>query len=237
MTNCFVAVDRFISEDGPAIRAAGFVLRDLAHFHGVPHTSVLLVPVRVLGSNAVEILVYRRPSDKQVSPDTWDTFGGHVEVSIQNGKLGPPADRIEDRNVLYQMINNTAVREANEEIVIPDFAWTEEHLHRFGGYGDFECGTDTPGADNVEYSTLFVAVIPSHAPSISAQDTVGKGGIEVEVSNLKLRSVDLDTLLGEYKKEPAEFADDIGRILQQLLKAPGTRRSFERFLSSVAKSI
>lgn len=235
MPNYMVAVERFINAEGPAIRACGFVMRDLAHFHGVPHTTVLIVPVRVIECGKMEILIHRRPPDKKVSPDTWDTFGGHVEVSIQNGKLLPPGEKIEDRDVLHQLIESTAIREANEEIKIPEFQFTEGEVHRFGGYGDFECGTHTSGAENIEYSTIFVAVLPKNAVSITAQDTVGRGGIEVEISNLRLRSVTLEDLLAEYSKKPSEFADGLGRILEQLVKVPGTRRSFETFLSSLTQ--
>ena len=237
MANYMVAVERFINAEGPAIRACGFVTRDLTHFHGVPHTTVLIVPVRVAESGKMEILIHRRPPDKKVSPDTWDTFGGHVEVSIQDGKLLPPGDKIEDRGELYQLINSTAIREANEEIKIPNFQFTKDNLHKFGGYGDFEYGTHISGAENVEYSTIFVAVLPKSAVSITAQDTVGRGGVEVEVSNLKLRSETLEDLLAEYSKKPSEFADGLGRILGQLVKVPGTRRSFETFLSSLIQGI
>jgi 8-oxo-dGTP pyrophosphatase MutT (NUDIX family) len=237
MSNYMVAVERFINAEGPAIRACGFVTRDLTHFHGVPHTTVLIVPVRAVESGKMEILIHRRPPNKKVSPDTWDTFGGHVEVSIQNGKLLPPGDKIEDRGVLYQLIDSTAIREANEEIKIPGFRFTDGEVHRFGGYGDFECGTHTSGAENVEYSTVFVAVLPQNAVSIIAQDTVGRGGVEVEVSNLRLRSVTLEDLLTEYSKKPSEFANGLGRILEQLVKVPGTRRSFETFLSSLTQGI
>jgi 8-oxo-dGTP pyrophosphatase MutT (NUDIX family) len=230
------------------IRACGFVTRDLAHFHGVPHTTVLIVPVRVVQSGKgkrsgtkkaeirIEILVHRRPPEKKVSPDTWDTFGGHVEVSIEDGTILEPGDKIDDRGVLHQLIDDTAVREANEEIEIPRFRFTERNVHRFGGYGDFECGTHDSAADNVEYSTLFVAVIPSVAVKFTARDTVGRGGVEVEVSNLKLRSSTLEDLLTEYSKKPSEFADGLGRILEQLARVPGTRRSFETFLSSLTQS-
>jgi 8-oxo-dGTP pyrophosphatase MutT (NUDIX family) len=139
-----VAVERFINADGPAIRASGFVTRDLAHFHGVPHTSVLVVPVRVAESGKMEILVHRRPPGKKVSPDTWDTFGGHVDVSIQGGRLVPPADKLDDTSVLHQLIDDTAIREANEEIKIPGFQFSSAEVHRFGGYGDFEYGTHDP---------------------------------------------------------------------------------------------
>ena len=98
MPKYMVAVERFIDAEGPAIRACGFVTRDLAHFHGVPHTSVLVVPVRVVKSGTIEILVHRRPPDKKVSPDTWDTFGGHVDVSIQDGQLQRPANKLQDRS-------------------------------------------------------------------------------------------------------------------------------------------
>ena len=182
----------------------------------------------------MEILVHRRPPDKKVSPDTWDTFGGHVDVLIQDGKLQPPANKIEDRSVLQRLIDDTAIREANEEIKVPGFRFTTAEVHRFGGYGDFEYGTRTPGAQNVEYSTLYVAVLPQKALSITAHDTVGRGGVEVEVSNLRLRSVALDDLLIEFGKKPSEFADGLGRILEQLAKVPGTRQSFETFLANKA---
>jgi len=237
MTNYMVAVERFVDKEGPAIRACGFVTRDLTHFHGVPHTTVLIVPVRVAESEKMEILIHRRPPDKKVSPDTWDTFGGHVEVSIQDGKLQSPGDKIEDIGELHRLIDSTAIREANEEIEIPSSRFTKDNVHRFGGYGDFECGTQTSGAENVEYSTIFVAVLPKSAVSITAKDTVGRGGVEVEVSNLKLRSVTLEDLLAEYSKKPSEFADGLGRILQQLVKVPGTRRSFEAFLSLLIRDI
>ena len=132
---------------------------------------------------------------------------------------------------LHQLIDDTAIREANEEIKIPRFRFTKAAVHRFGGCGDFECGTLIPGAENVEYSTLFVAVLPRNVVSITAQDTVGRAGVEVEVSNLRLRSVTLDDLLAEYGKTPGEFADGLGRILQQLARVPGTRQSFETFLA------
>ena len=249
MRNYMVTVERFISAEGPAIRACGFVTRDLAHFHGVPHTTVLIVPVRVVESGKgkndgkkkdearIEILNHRRPIEKKVSPDTWDTFGGHVEVSIEGGTILSPGDKIEDSSVLHQLIDLTAIREANEEIKISEFQFTEKDVHRFGGYGDFECGTHDSAAENVEYSTLYVAVVPSRAISIAAQDTVGRGGVEVEVTDLKLRSSALEDLLTEYSKKPSEYADGLGRILEQLVRVPGTRRSFESFLKALTQGV
>jgi len=230
MQSYFVAVERFISQHGPAIKVSGFVTRDLAHFYGVPHTTVLIIPLRVTESETVEILVHRRPPNKKVSPDTWDTFGGHVEVFVEDGQFLSPGASVGDPKVFHQLIDDTALREANEEIKIEGFSFNEGDIHRFGGYGDFEYGTTTPGSNNVEYSTLYVAILPRDVVSISAQDTIGIGGVEVEVKNLKLRSFTLDDLLLDYGKNPSEFADGLGRILEQFLNVPGTRNSFEQFI-------
>jgi hypothetical protein len=86
----------------------------------------------------------------------------------------------------------------------------------------------------VEYSTVFIAVIPAGTATITAQDSVSRSGREIEVFNLKLRSVSLDDIIEEYRKTPSEFADGLRRILEQLSRVPGTRQSFERFLANIA---
>jgi 8-oxo-dGTP pyrophosphatase MutT (NUDIX family) len=236
-TKYLLAVDRYIDKDGPAIRPAGFVTRDLAHWHGVPHTTVLLVPVRSLDNGQFEVLIHRRPKNKKVSPDTWDTFGGHVDIFIHDGKVVPPADKLNERNVFRKIIDETAIREANEEIKIPDFQFTAREIHRFGGYGDFEYGVNVPGSNNVEYSTLYVALLPRDATKITATDTVSIAGVEVEVANLKLKSVSLDDLMMDYRDNKSEYADGLGRILDKFSSSPGTEYSFNTFLSSVIQSI
>jgi 8-oxo-dGTP pyrophosphatase MutT (NUDIX family) len=224
-----VAAERFIDRNGPALKASGFVTRNLAHFHGVPHTTVLVVPICLLKPEP-KILVHRRPAGKKVSPNTWDTFGGHVEVAIQDGKVLPPGDKIWSEAVFHQLIDDTAIREANEEMEFKDFKFTSSDIRRFGGYGDFEWGTQDVNAQNVEYSSVFVAEFPEAAGLPSVCDTIGKHGKEVKVINLEIRCVTLDCLLMEYAETPSAFADGLGRILQRLTESPGTRRSFEALL-------
>jgi len=240
-TTYLLAVDRYIDKDGPAIRPAGFVTRDLAHWHGVPHTTVLLMPVRSLDNGQFEVLIHRRPKNKKVSPNTWDTFGGHVDIFIHDGKVLPPANKLNKRKVFRKMIDKTAIREANEEIKIkiPGFKFTKRKIRRFGGYGDFEYGVNVPGSNNVEYSTLYVALLPCNATNdkITATDSVSVAGVEVEVANLKLKSVSLDDLLTDYHKNKSKYADGLGRILDKLTSSPGTQYSFNTFLSSVIQSI
>lgn len=236
MATYLLAVDRYLDNDGPAIRPAGFVTRDLAHWNRVPHTTVLIVPVRPL-DNGFDILVHRRPLNKKVSPDTWDTFGGHIDVSIENGRILPPVDEIDDRQVFRKLIDDTAIREANEEIIIPGFKFTEREIRRFGGYGDFDYGVNNPQSDNVEYSTLYVALLPRNTANTTGKDSVSKAGIEVEVSGLKLTWITLDQLITDYRKDKSEFADGLGRILDKLTSSPGTERSFHAFVSTLLKGI
>ncbi|MEN8216757.1 MAG: hypothetical protein ABFS56_10355 [Pseudomonadota bacterium] len=89
----------------------------------------------------------------------------------------------------------------------------------------------------MEYSTLYVALLPRHATKVTATDTVSIAGVEVEVANLKLKSVSLDDLMMDYRKNKSEYADGLGRILDKLTSSPGTEYSFNTFLSSVIQSI
>jgi len=72
--------------------------------------------------------------------------------------------------------------------------------------------------------------LPGKKVSPDTCDTVGIGGVEVEIKNLKPRSFTLDNLLLDYGKNPSEFADGLGCILDQFLNVPGTRNSFEQFI-------
>lgn len=222
---CVVAA-RFATPEGSILKMAGFVTREMAHTCGIPHATVLLVPVSLNQAGDLTILTHWRPVGKETDSEKWDTFGGHVEVIAKNSALELPLNWDSPETMRF-LVEETALREANEEIRLIGFQFTAARLYRFGGYGDFESGTQEPGSSNVEYSTVFIVVLPQDRADVQAVDTVTKDAAEVEIYNLPTQVWTIGALLSEYVQNPHRFADGLGRILSRLSKQPELRQRFQ----------
>lgn len=232
---CVIAI-RSDTPEGQVLKLAGFVTREMAHSHGIPHATVLLVPVSLNQTGELTILTHRRPAGKETDPETWDMFGGHVEVIAENNVLELPPTW-DSPETLHALVDETAIREANEEIRMVGFQFTAAHLYRFGSYGDFESGTQVPGSHNVEYSTVFVVALPQGRADVQAVDTVMKDSVEVEITDLPTRMWTIDALLNEYVQNSHRFADGIGRILSRLSKQPEMRQRFQDLASKATRDV
>ena len=233
------------SPDAP-IEVYGCVTRGAAHSMGIPHTSVLLIPVTWDAQQGKPVIfVHKRSPFKATSPDSWDFCGGHLSFEewhckfLQNSLNG--ADLIE------RLSENTAVREANEELkCTPVFQFQSKHFHRFQTVGFFTCDNKHARGHNVEYSTAFVVTVPNKH-TVEVWDTDREGERKLEV-----KSTTLETLLTQYKKskeisgkankesnetnsENEKFADGAGRILDELLNDPNLKNEFENLITSITK--
>lgn len=204
-----VAVERL--KDEMVGRAT--VPRDFAHRYGVPHGSVLIIPCRLDGQNKMEVLIQKRPIHKDVCPDRWDIFGGHIEVNQTGGGLfANPNDHVADQNLLKKVTMLTAIREANEELEIEGFQWNQSNLYQIGDFGDFRFEEKTSDHFNFEFSTLFVAILPKLG-TVTAKESNDQSGT-TEVTG-RTKYVGIDNLISEYSGDTAEYADGISRVLDR----------------------
>src|SRR6185437_13753299 len=54
-----------------------------AHRYGLPHTTVLLVPVVQMADGEIRLILHQRSPYKRTSPDKLDFNGGHITFSEQ----------------------------------------------------------------------------------------------------------------------------------------------------------
>jgi 8-oxo-dGTP pyrophosphatase MutT (NUDIX family) len=161
-----------------------------AHKRRLLHASVIMLVATGQG----ELLVHRR-HPRQSYADRLDTFGGHVQP-------GDGADPL-----------NAAVREFNEEVRMFVSG------HRIAAHTSFLSLVGKPyflladEEQNLERSSLVVARIPAGF-EIKAFDETDTGE-EVELQTERRSLIDL---LAVYERDPAIFADGLGRVLQAACK-------------------
>ncbi|HYR89324.1 MAG TPA: NUDIX domain-containing protein [Terriglobia bacterium] len=164
----------------------GAVEKDEAHAKGHWHRSVLLVVER-----DGQTLVYWRGADQRPA-ECWDLLGGHADVS--------------DRTVLA-----TAVREANEELVLSrggiHLPVAAAQLQLIGAEGCLR--SDAP--NNREWTTVYVLPIPLDT-QVTVQDE-GRSGATVE---RQYRFSTITALRGARKRTPSEIADGLRRFLERV---------------------
>jgi 8-oxo-dGTP pyrophosphatase MutT (NUDIX family) len=180
-----------------------------AHRYGMPHTTVLLVPVVQMDDGKNRLILHQRSPNKRTSPGKLDFNGGHITFSEQYF-VGTPWESAYD---LENATLDAACREANEEIRLSTpFNIKPETLLRFRGLGYFDCRTETPTGPNVEYSTCYLVAVPS-SRDLHIFDTDPAGERELPLSRHPLNEI-LDT----YRRQQDLFADGAGRILSALIR-------------------
>jgi 8-oxo-dGTP pyrophosphatase MutT (NUDIX family) len=223
------------------LRIGGVVTRDVAHYHGVPHGAVQ-VAVVVCKDRQPHILLHKRSKWKKTAPDKWDICGGHIDATQD---ILQDTSAWGDQGLIEALFAETALREANEEVVLlpnPDFRFKPEHLKCFGGPGAFECGFDDPRAENREFSALYAAFVPKDICTLAKRhkvkrifrvtDSVGMGGKERETVALEPKLVALPELAQAFIENPDDYADGITRVLRRAVREPGTMKALTRFLES-----
>jgi 8-oxo-dGTP pyrophosphatase MutT (NUDIX family) len=242
MKGLLVILERYLSQDGDKLRFAGVVTRDVAHYQGVPHGSVqvaIIAPVAVAGKATPHVLLGWRSKWKKTSPETWDVCGGHVDADKEI--LDSPA--WDDQDYVKKIFDETAIREANEELHYKGKKpFSEANVKCFGGLGVFDCGFDDPQATNKEHSALYLAFIASselvvESPAkveeiFEVKDSVGIAGQELEESVSRLKLVTLPELALDFTKNPSSYADGIARVLRVLNSQPGTMQVLNEFIES-----
>ena len=207
------------------VALGGFVIRGYAHEEGIPHATVLIAPVRIK-YNEIQLLVFRRPRQKQTCPDTWDIFGGHVELSSPfTDAVSVPGPLSVQR--LKKLFDQTALREAREEILVENMEWQLEHFDRYGDFGEFTHGIDDPEAKNVECSTLYITTALQDKTNFEIRESSDEG--RDDFRNLPNRFASVDKLIDEFKQESGQFADGIARLLRRLEKSD-CREHFDSFV-------
>ena len=226
-----IICDRYLTANGPALRIAGGVERELAHVHGVPHGSVQVMVI-VLNDNQPHILLHRRSPRKKIGANQWDVCGGHVEA---NAEVLGDTGNWNNQAFMARLFADTALREANEEVTLlshPEFKFLPEHIQGFGGLGVFQAGMDDPSALNREHSACYFAFVPREVlqlneaadvgDSIAVQDSVGVAEVEEEERSEQVALVTLPELLADFRQNPGDYADGVARVLKVLEQEPAS---------------
>lgn len=196
------------------------------HRYGMPHTTVLLVPVVQEANAEARLILHQRSPYKRTSPDKQDFNGGHLTFSSCYFN-GTPWESSYD---LARATEDAACREGNEEIrFTPLFRIKPETLLRLGGLGFFECRTETASGPNVEFSTCFLVPVPS-CLAVRVFDTDPMGERE-----LALHGYTLAELLGMYRTQSDLFADGAGRILSALTGSEELIRTFRALMTQAGE--
>jgi hypothetical protein len=191
------------------------------HLYGMPHTTVLLVPVVQIADGEPCLILHQRSQYKRTSPGKLDFNGGHLVFSdgYFAGKAWESAYDLERATL------DAAVREGNEEIrFTPHFRIRPETLIRFGGLGAFDCRTETAAGPNVEFSTCFLVPVPSQL-GVRIFDTDPMGERELTLSKHTLAE-----LLDRFRGEQDLFADGAGRILSALAGSQERANDFRKLM-------
>ncbi|MBD3192292.1 MAG: NUDIX domain-containing protein [Candidatus Heimdallarchaeota archaeon] len=151
------------------------------------HKSVIIIALTPDG----KILMHKKPSFKTHSADKRAFFGGHVK----SGESYPDA----------------AIRELSEELALPLTSLSLIDLIQIGAEGKFSDKLDYGTRKNYEWSTLYAYFLPPNfnKQQITEQNDQGEN-IPVEVLELSF-----EELFHQYKKNPADFADDVKRIFDE----------------------
>lgn len=202
-----------VKKTDAGLEVQGCVASRFAHSDArIPHTSVQLIPV-FRGTH--DVLIHRRPEHFRMYPNKQDFNGGHVtfELGLLTGQ-----------NALAEVIDYTALREAQEEIWAvangQPHIITPADIHRITRLGQLTA--DQPM--NVEHSTAFVVFLPASADPTDHTVKVMDGGTLMACQRLPLHQV-----RAEFRNNPDDFADGASRILSQL----DANREFEQGLMAV----
>lgn len=241
MAASFIIFDRVNKGKDQYLEIAGFTTRDIAHTYGVPHAAVqvgVMISKEKDGQTLPHILLHQRSRYKKVDPLKWDICGGHIDA---DDTLLPKKGLFSFDNLpshwkephfIEQLFWEAAIREANEEVhfVQPGFSFSKKHLQCIGGIGSFSTGFDQPIAINREYSSFFLAEVPTEFMRLGEKDDVhdflymeDSVGIDGQTVNLKIEALRLLTfaeLLNNYQSDPGIYADGITRVLKRLQEEP-----------------
>jgi 8-oxo-dGTP pyrophosphatase MutT (NUDIX family) len=197
------------------------------HVHGMPHTTVQLVPVTWdLDRQEPVVLLHKRSPHKRTSPDAWDFCGGHLTFD-ESYFDGRPWQSAYD---LGRAAVDGAVREANEEIHCdPSFQFTQAHIYQFQTVGYFDCRAPTAHGLNVEFSTAYVVMIPPDR-RVGIWDTDMLGERELEC-----RRLGCSELFNCFQESQQPFADGADRILRKLIEDEELKSEFLTLVTQIAR--
>jgi hypothetical protein len=196
------------------------------HHYGMPHTTVLLIPVVKLSNGQPGLILHQRSPYKRTSPGKLDFNGGHVTFS-ESCFTGTPWQSPYD---LESATWDAALREANEELQFtPPFRLERERLTLFGRLGSFRCHTETATGPNIEFSTCFIVSMP-FLSALDVFDTDPLGERELPLETLTLVEV-----LERFRKDRSQFADGAERVLTQLANSRGSRSEFEQLIRTASQ--
>lgn len=250
MSDKFIILTRNSTPEGFQLSMAGIVTRDVAHTYGVPHGAVqvaVVIQKKVSGELRPHILLHQRSLHKRIDPQKWDVCGGHLDADqVLLDYLA--TEDWHNPSLIEQLLWDTALREANEEIYFRQtgFRFQESHLTCFGQVGMFETGFDNPTAVNREYGSFFLSFVPPEVISlqegekissfVGMRDTVNINGQveDLEITNLKLFT--LEQLMTQYREQPYVFADGITRVLTRLNRSPELMEQLRILLDQPLKS-
>jgi 8-oxo-dGTP pyrophosphatase MutT (NUDIX family) len=198
----------------------GAVARELAHSSfRVPHAAVHVLPVR-MGTG--EVLLHRRSARVRVGAGVWDTVGGHVAF-----ELGMPLTA----EGLSEASFATALRELREELLLAldgqPYVAPPAHLRRVGAVGALQSGLDDPTAINVEYSTLYVAAIPSEAQAQQLFE-LRDGSLREWLAQ---EALPWPEVVARFHEPASPCGDALARILRHTAADPGLAAELDAALS------
>lgn len=180
--------------------------RRVVHDRGLPHATVLILPV--LGSSE-DAVVQKRPQGKSYA-GCRDFFGGHACTT----------NRLTAARLSLQAVcDETVLREANEELRLrgPDGLPFQLNLHDMGQFlrqidvaGAFPCASP----HNVEYSTLYVLRIPDRYTFQAMDDING------QFVSLPWEQLPLPAVIEDFQQYPDRYADGASRVLARLCSEP-----------------
>lgn len=241
MANAFIIFDRVKKGNSNYLEIAGFTTRNVAHTFGVPHAAVqvaITIQKEKEGQLVPHVLLHQRSTHKKVDPLKWDICGGHIDV---DDSLLPKEEAFSFENLpphwkepkfIEQLFWEAAIREANEEVKLlrSTFSFAKKDMCCIGGVGTFSTGFDQPIAINREYSSFFVAAIPTEVIQLSEADNIHdflymEDSVEIEGQMVDLKIEDLrlltfSDLLKNYQVDPGIYADGITRVLKRLQQEP-----------------
>ncbi len=262
MIRPYILLSRNHDNDEPKLNIVGFAHRAYVHQYGIPHGAVqiLVIAFKAIDNQLIpHFLLNKRSAEKFVDPNKWDLFGGHLELHEQlferkwESKEKEPVVLLNDflekwgeKEVIEYLFWETALREANEEIHFRNktFVFSEKDLLLFDKIGNFDTGLDSPNANNREYSSCFLAIIPKTvltlkenediAQHIVCMDSVSVNGEIVDMPVVQIETLTLESIIKWFSAKPDEFADGISRVLKRLIDEPALLKSLQHILEEIS---
>ncbi len=173
------------------------------------HYSSLILPIQ---KGTGKILVQTRPTGKTFAGKS-DIFGGFVNKCQLSEKL-----RLKfSSNTLEQLLLETAVREANEELKLSVndkiTIVNKDKLEILRPSAGFIANNSI----NKEISSVYILMIPLNANVITFDDVQG------EIVEIKSSFVDFNSLKIVFKNNPDAFADSLLRVMTEYFRNPKTK--------------